>query len=114
MDQKPTSSINARLEQSFKEADQAREDLADSIANSVATNCDLLHHGLVSAKGLETTTEMYRDMLGQLLRHSSGEVRAQVLAAFNQSMEEFWPRKNGLSPAKSPAGHAPRRSELAE
>jgi hypothetical protein len=99
MDQQQNSSINARLEQSFKEADQAREDLADSLANSVASNCDLLHHGLVSAKGLEITTEMYRHMLGQLLRHPSGEVRAQVLTGFNQAMEKFWPRKNGQSPA---------------
>ncbi|GAA3940065.1 hypothetical protein [Hymenobacter algoricola] len=110
MDQKPTPAINARLEQSFKEADLAREDLADSIARSVATNCDLLHHGLVSAKGLEVTTEMYREMLGKLLRHSSGEVRAQVLASFNQSMEAFWPRKNSPGPSRS----APDPAELAE
>ncbi|WP_139252476.1 hypothetical protein [Hymenobacter psychrotolerans] len=83
------------MEQSFKEADQAREELTESMSNSVAANCDLLHHGLVSAKGLETTTEMYRHMLGQLLRHSSGEVRAQVLQSFNRSMEKFWPRKAG-------------------
>lgn len=93
MDQQQNDNITARLEQSFKDADQAREDLTDSISNSVAANSDLLHHGLVSAKGLETTTEMYRHMLGQLLRHSSGEVRAQTLLAFNQSMEKFWPRK---------------------
>ncbi|RYU83299.1 hypothetical protein [Hymenobacter persicinus] len=102
------------MEQSFKEADQAREDLADSITNSVATNCDLLHHGLVSAKGLEVTTEMYRAMLGTLLRHSSGEVRAQVLNCFNQSMEEFWPRKNGSSTAKGTDGREVRRPEVAE
>lgn len=95
MTQTDTSSINARLEQSFKEADLAREDLADSMVNSVASNCDLLHHGLVSAKGLEVTTEMYRFMLGKLLRHPSGEVRAQVLTGFNQAMEKFWPRKTG-------------------
>ena len=95
MDQQQDNLISARLEQSFKEADQAREDLTDSISNSIAANCDLLHHGIVSAKGLEATTEMYRHMLGELLRHSSGEVRAQVLLSFNQSMEKFWPRKRG-------------------
>lgn len=87
-----TPEMNARLEQSFREADQAREELTDSMANSVAANCDLLHHGLVSAKGLEITTEMYRHLLGQLLRHPSGEVRAQTLTLFNESMEKFWPR----------------------
>lgn len=40
-----TPEMNARLEQSFKEADQAREELTESMANSVAANCDLLHHG---------------------------------------------------------------------
>lgn len=95
MAQQQNPLITARLEQSFKEADQAREELTESMSNSVAANCDLLHHGLVSAKGLETTTEMYRHMLGQLLRHSSGEVRAQVLLSFNRSMEKFWPRKAG-------------------
>ncbi|WP_143436949.1 MULTISPECIES: hypothetical protein [Hymenobacter] len=95
--------MNARLEQSFKEADQAREELTESMANSVAANCDLLHHGLVSAKGLEATTEMYRNLLGTLLRHSSGEVRSQVLMAFNQSMEKFWPRKNGTGTSSGPA-----------
>ena len=93
MDQQQNNLISARLEQSFKEADQAREELTESVSNSIAANCDLLHHGLVSAKGLEATTEMYRHMLGELLRHSSGEVRAQVLTSFNQSMEKFWPRK---------------------
>ncbi|MBC6699347.1 hypothetical protein [Hymenobacter sp. BT190] len=93
MDQQQNDNITARLEQSFKDADQAREELTESMSNSVAANCDLLHHGLVSAKGLENTTEMYRFMLGQLLRHSSGEVRSQTLQAFNQSMEKFWPRK---------------------
>ncbi|AII53778.1 hypothetical protein [Hymenobacter sp. APR13] len=93
MDQQQNDNITARLEQSFKDADQAREDLTESMSNSVAANSDLLHHGLVSAKGLETTTEMYRHMLGQLLRHNSGEVRAQTLQAFNQAMEKFWPRK---------------------
>ncbi|MBD2716679.1 hypothetical protein KBK19_16665 [Microvirga sp. STR05] len=89
------------MEQSFKEADQAREELTESVSNSIAANCDLLHHGLVSAKGLEATTEMYRHMLGELLRHSSGEVRAQVLTSFNQSMEKFWPRKtNHDGPAR--------------
>ena len=78
MDQQQNDNITARLEQSFKEADQAREDLTESMSNSVAANSDLLHHGLVSSKGLETTTEMYRHLLGQLLRHRSGEVRAQV------------------------------------
>ncbi|QJX48673.1 hypothetical protein HMJ29_17815 [Hymenobacter taeanensis] len=87
----------ARLEQSFKEADKAREELTDSISNSVAANCDLLHHGLVSAKGLEVTTEMYRHLLGHLLRHPSGEVRSQVLECFNHSMEKFWPRKSAIT-----------------
>lgn len=96
--EQPIINQKARLEQSFKAADKAREELTDSISNSVAANCDLLHHGLVSAKGLEITTEMYRHLLGQLLRHSSGEVRAQVLDAFNHSMEKFWPRKNISSP----------------
>lgn len=91
-DQHYTPEMNARLEQSFREADLAREELTDSMANSVAANCDLLHHGLVSAKGLEVTTEMYRHLLGQLLRHPSGEVRTQVLTLFNESMEMFWPR----------------------
>jgi hypothetical protein len=90
-----TSPINERLEQSFRDADQAREELTESLANSVAANCDLLHHGLVSAKGLEVTTEMYRHFLGRLLRHSSGEVRNQTLAQFNESIEKFWPRAKG-------------------
>jgi hypothetical protein len=93
MDQQYHPDLSARLEKSFEEADEAREKLTESMANAVATNCDLLHHGLVSAKGLEITTEMYRDMLGKLLRNTSGEVRGQVLDAFNQSMEKFWPRK---------------------
>jgi len=93
MDQQYHPDLSTRLEKSFEEADEAREQLTESMANAVATNCDLLHHGLVSAKGLEATTEMYRHMLGQLLRHNSGEVRAQVLDSFNQSMEKFWPRK---------------------
>lgn len=93
MDQQYQPNLSARLEKSFEEADEAREQLTESMANAVATNCDLLHHGLVSAKGLEVTTEMYRYMLGKLLRNSSGEVRAQVLEVFNQSMEKFWPRK---------------------
>ncbi|RSK49925.1 hypothetical protein [Hymenobacter rigui] len=96
-EQPPISQINERLEQSFRDADQAREELTESLANSVAANCDLLHHGLVSAKGLEVTTEMYRYFLGQLLRHSSGEVRNQVLAQFNESIEKFWPRAKGSS-----------------
>ncbi|TGD80262.1 hypothetical protein [Hymenobacter wooponensis] len=95
--EQPLPNQKARLEQSFKEADKAREELTDSISNSVAANCDLLHHGLVSAKGLEVTTEMYRYLLGRLLRHPSGEVRSQVLDSFNQSMEKFWPRKAGSS-----------------
>ena len=94
MDQQQNDNITARLEQSFKEADQAREELTESTSNSIAANCDLLHHGLVSAKGLETTTEMYRYMLSRLLRSSSGEVRAQVLDTFNQAMEQYWPRKS--------------------
>ncbi|WP_157530740.1 hypothetical protein [Hymenobacter norwichensis] len=89
------------MEKSFEEADEAREQLTESMANAVATNCDLLHHGLVSAKGLEVTTEMYRHMLGKLLRNSSGEVRAQVLDTFNQSMEKFWPRKKADSAESS-------------
>ena len=93
MDQQYQPDLSARLEKSFEEADEAREQLTESMANAVATNCDLLHHGLVSAKGLEVTTEMYRHMLGKLLRNSSGEVRTQVLETFNQSMEKFWPRK---------------------
>ena len=93
MDQQYQPDLSARLEKSFEEADEAREQLTESMANAVATNCDLLHHGLVSAKGLEVTTEMYRHMLGKLLRNTSGEVRAQVLDTFNQSMEKFWPRK---------------------
>lgn len=93
MDQQYQPDLSARLEKSFEEADEAREKLTESMANAVATNCDLLHHGLVSAKGLEITTEMYRHMLGKLLRNTSGEVRAQVLEAFNLSMEKFWPRK---------------------
>jgi hypothetical protein len=97
MDQQYQPDLSARLEKSFEEADEAREQLTESMANSVATNCDLLHHGLVSAKGLEVTTEMYRHMLGKLLRNSSGEVRAQVLDTFNQSMEKFWPRKKADS-----------------
>ena len=91
--EQPIANQKARLEQSFQEADKAREELTDSISNSVAANCDLLHHGLVSAKGLEVTTEMYRHLLARLLRHPSGEVRTQVLEHFNQSMEKFWPRK---------------------
>ncbi|MCA8830357.1 hypothetical protein [Hymenobacter pini] len=87
--------MNERLEQSFRDADQAREELTESLANSVAANCDLLHHGLVSARGLEVTTEMYRHLLGQLLRHPSGEVRNQTLAQFNESIEMFWPRTKG-------------------
>lgn len=102
MDQQYHPDLTARLEKSFEEADQAREQLTESMANAVATNCDLLHHGLVSAKGLETTTEMYRHMLGQLLRNHSGEVRAQVLEAFNQSMEKFWPRKKMDGPTVPP------------
>ena len=103
MDQQQNDNITARLEQSFREADQAREELTESTSNSVAANCDLLHHGLVSAKGLETTTEMYRDMLSKLLRNPSGEVRAQVLTTFNQSMEKFWPRKSDQNgPAEPP------------
>jgi hypothetical protein len=93
MDHQYHPDLSARLEKSFEEADKAREQLTESMSNAVATNCDLLHHGLVSAKGLEVTTEMYRHMLGQLLRNSSGEVRAQVLSTFNHSMEKFWPRK---------------------
>jgi hypothetical protein len=96
-----TPQMNARLEQSFREADQAREDLTDSMANSVAANCDLLHHGLISAKGLEVTTEMYRHLLGNLLRHPSGEVRTQTLMLFNEAMEEFWPRLQGSGTGKS-------------
>lgn len=96
-----TPQMNARLEQSFREADQAREDLTDSMANSVAANCDLLHHGLISAKGLEVTTEMYRHLLGNLLRHPSGEVRAQTLMLFNEAMEEYWPRLQGPAAGKS-------------
>lgn len=100
-DQHYTPEMNARLEQSFREADLAREELTDSMANSVAANCDLLHHGLVSAKGLEITTEMYRHLLGQLLRHPSGEVRTQTLTLFNESMEKFWPRlQSGSSQSK--------------
>jgi hypothetical protein len=95
--EQPLTNQKARLEQSFKDADKAREELTDSISNSVAANCDLLHHGLISAKGLELTTEMYRHLLGRLLRHPSGEVRTQVLECFNQSMEKFWPRKTGIS-----------------
>ncbi|MDU0370045.1 hypothetical protein ACFPAF_06550 [Hymenobacter endophyticus] len=87
--------LNERLEQSFRDADQAREELTESLANSVAANCDLLHHGLVGAKGLEVTTEMYRHLLARLLRHSSGEVRNQTLAQFNESIEKFWPRAKG-------------------
>lgn len=94
MDKQSNANLNARLEQSFKQADIARDELAESMSNSVAANCDLLHHGLMSAKGLEATTEMYREMLGQLLRHPSGEVRSQVLLAFNQTMEKYWPHKN--------------------
>jgi hypothetical protein len=101
MDQQYQPNLSARLEKSFEEADEAREQLTESMANSVATNCDLLHHGLVSAKGLEVTTEMYRHMLGKLLRNSSGEVRAQVLDTFNQSMEKFWPRKKADSAESS-------------
>jgi hypothetical protein len=93
MEQQSSPNQKARLEQSFHEADKAREELTDSISNSIAANCDLLHHGLVSAKGLEVTTEMYRHLLSQLLRHPSGEVRTQVLEHFNQAMEKFWPRK---------------------
>ncbi|WP_426492068.1 hypothetical protein [Hymenobacter sp. 102] len=100
-EQPSTSPINKRLEQSFRDADQAREELTESLANSVAANCDLLHHGLVSAKGLEVTTEMYRHLLGQLLRHSSGEVRNQVLAQFNESIEQFWPRTKGSKGSSS-------------
>ncbi|RSK44812.1 hypothetical protein [Hymenobacter perfusus] len=96
-----TPQMNARLEQSFREADQAREDLTDSMANSVAANCDLLHHGLISAKGLEVTTEMYRHLLGNLLRHPSGEVRAQTLMLFNEAMEEYWPRLQGPAVGKT-------------
>ncbi|SNC62909.1 hypothetical protein SAMN06265337_0766 [Hymenobacter gelipurpurascens] len=95
--EQPIANQKARLEQSFQEADKAREELTDSISNSVAANCDLLHHGLVSAKGLEVTTEMYRHLLGRLLRNPSGEVRSQVLEHFNQSMEKFWPRKTTTS-----------------
>ena len=91
--------MNERLEQSFRDADQAREELTESLANSVAANCDLLHHGLVSAKGLEVTTEMYRHFLARLLRHASGEVRNQALAQYNESIEKFWPRGQG---GKSP------------
>ncbi len=101
MDQQYQPDLKARLEKSFEEADEAREQLTESMANAVATNCDLLHHGLVSAKGLEVTTEMYRHMLGKLLRNSSGEVRAQVLDTFNQSMEKFWPRKKADSAESS-------------
>jgi hypothetical protein len=93
MNQQYQPDLTARLEKSFEEADKAREMLTESMANAMATNCDLMHHGLVSAKGLEITTEMYRHMLGKLLRSSSGEVRAHVLDSFNQSMEKFWPRK---------------------
>lgn len=105
MDQQYHPDLSARLEKSFEEADKAREMLTESMANALATNCDLLHHGLVSAKGLEVTTEMYRYMLGKLLRNSSGEVRAQVLDSFNQSMEKFWPRKraDGSDLAVEPA-----------
>ncbi|MBG8554771.1 hypothetical protein [Hymenobacter guriensis] len=103
MEQPHDQRLNARLEQSFKDADKAREELTDSLANSMATNCDLLHHGLVSARGLEVTTEMYRYMLAQLLRHPSGEVRAQVLNAFNSSMEKFWPRKQNIHHEVKPA-----------
>lgn len=94
MNSATSSDINARLAQSFQEADQARDNLSESQINSIAANCDLLHHGLVSAKGLEVTTEMYRHLLRQLLRHPSGEVRNQVLQSFNLAMEQFWPRKN--------------------
>ncbi|GAB3293628.1 hypothetical protein [Hymenobacter tenuis] len=97
--------MNARLEQSFREADVAREELTDSMANSVAANCDLLHHGLVSAKGLEVTTEMYRHLLGNLLRHPSGEVRTQALTLFNESMEKFWPRLQSSSVGTPSDGH---------
>ena len=56
------------------------------MANVLASNCDLLHHGLVvRAKGLEATTEMYRYRLGKLLRSGAGKVRTQVLDSFNQS-----------------------------
>ncbi|RSK33160.1 hypothetical protein [Hymenobacter metallilatus] len=92
--------MNTRLEQSFREADQAREELTESLANSVAANCDLLHHGLVSAKGLEVTTEMYRHLLSNLLRHSSGEVRTQVLTQFNESIEKFWPKVQAGKPGQ--------------
>lgn len=98
------SDFNARLEQSFREADKARDELSDSQINSVAANCDLLHHGLVSAKGLEVTTEMYRHLLGQLLRHPSGEVRNQVLQSFNGAIEQFWPRKSAPQPGADGKG----------
>ena len=93
IDQQHPSDMNTRLEESFRAADEAREDLSDSMTNSVAANCDLLHHGLISSQGFEVTTEMYRHLLGQLLRHPSGEIRAQTLAQFNESMEQFWPKR---------------------
>ncbi|MBT9394170.1 hypothetical protein KLP40_13435 [Hymenobacter sp. NST-14] len=87
------SDMNTRLEDSFRAADEAREDLSDSMMNSVAANCDLLHHGLIGSQGFEATTEMYRHLLGKLLRHPSGEIRAQTLLLFNESMEQFWPKR---------------------
>ncbi|MFD2787423.1 hypothetical protein [Hymenobacter rubripertinctus] len=98
-DQYYPSDMNTRLEESFRAADEAREDLSDSVTNSVAANCDLLHHGLISSQGFEVTTEMYRHLLSRLLRHPSGEVRAQALALFNESMEQFWPKRRPDAPS---------------